>query len=59
VTSREVEVTRREAWVKVREQELAVVAQAQAAIAAIKAKPSFTTAPFLAAKNLFSPGKST
>ena len=59
VTAREVEVARREAWIKVREQELNVVAQAQAAVAAIKAKPSFTTAPFLAAKNLFSNGKST
>lgn len=58
LTVREVEMARREAWVKVREQELAVVAQAQAAAAAIKAKPSFTTAPFLAAKNLFSHGKS-
>ena len=61
VTAREVEATKREAWIKVREQELAVVAQAQAQAAAtvIKAKPSFTTAPFLAAKNLFSHGKST
>ncbi len=59
LTAREVEVTRREAWVKVREQELAVVGQAQAAAAALKAKPSFTTAPFLAAKNLFSHGKSS
>jgi predicted nucleic acid-binding Zn-ribbon protein len=59
VTAREVEVARREAWLKVREQEVAVILQAQAAAAAIKAKPSFTTAPFLAAKNLFSPGKST
>ena len=58
LTAREVEMARREAWVKVREQELAVVASAQAAAAAIKAKPSFTTAPFLAAKNLFSHGKS-
>ena len=59
VTAREVEVARREAWVKVREQEQSVVAQTQAAAAAIKAKPSFTTAPFLAAKNLFTNGKST
>jgi hypothetical protein len=59
VTAREVEVARREAWVKVREQELAGMAQAQAAAAASKAKPSFTTAPFLAAKNLFSHNKST
>jgi len=58
VTAREVEVARRESWLKVREQELTVVAQAQAAAAIIKAKPSFTTAPFLAAKNLFSHGKS-
>ena len=59
VTAREVEVAKREAWVKVREQELATVAQAQAAAAASKAKPSFTTAPFLAAKNLFTNNKSS
>ncbi len=57
VTIRETEVTRHEAWVKAREQELAVVAQAQAVIAAIKAKPTFTTAPFLAARNLFTQNK--
>ena len=59
VTAREVDVARREAWIKVREQELAVIAQSQAQAAVVsKAKPSFTTAPFLAAKNLFSHGKS-
>ena len=59
VAAREVDVARREAWIKVREQELAVIAQSQAqAAVVIKAKPSFTTAPFLAAKNLFSHGKS-
>jgi len=60
VTAREVEVARREAWVKAREQEITTADQAKiAAAAAAKAKPSFTTAPFLAAKNLFSHGKST
>ncbi len=59
VNLREVEVARREAWVKVHEQEIAAHAQAaQAAAAALKARPSFTTAPFRAAKNLFMPGKS-
>ena len=51
---REVEVTRREAWVKVRQLELENLAQARAKEEAeAKAKPSFTTAPFLAARNLF------
>jgi len=62
LTAREVEVARREAWVKGREQEIAVFTQVQAqaaAAAALKAKPSFTTAPFLAAKNLFTHGKSS
>ena len=60
LTAREVEVARREAWVKVREQEITTLDQAKAAAAAAKAaRPSFTTAPFLAAKNLFTPGKST
>ncbi len=60
MTAREVEVARREAWVKVKEQEIATHAQAQAAAAAaIKAKPSFTTAPFLAAKNLFTHNKAS
>lgn len=53
---REAEVSRREAWVKVREQEIA--AQTLAKPAAPKIKPSFTTAPFLAARNLFTTGKS-
>jgi hypothetical protein len=57
LSAREVDVTRREAWVKVKEQEIAAYAQVQAA-AASKPKPTFTTAPFLAAKNLFSTGKS-
>lgn len=48
---REAEVARREAWVKVREQELNAAAQAQAGAPA--PKPSFTTAPLLAARNLF------
>lgn len=51
---RETDVARREAWVKVREQELDALAQAKAsAAAAAAAKPTFTTAPFLAARNLF------
>jgi len=59
LTAREVEVARREAWVKVREQELIALDQAKAAAAVAKAnKPSFTTAPFLAARNLFTHGKS-
>ena len=52
---REVEVARREAWVKVREQELEtqVKAQVQAQLTpAPKAKHSLTAAPFIAAKNL-------
>jgi len=52
--AREVEVTRREAWVKVREQELDALARArEKAEAETKARPTFTTAPFLAARNLF------
>jgi hypothetical protein len=49
--AREVEVARREAWVKLREQELTrnkANAEAEA-----KARPTFTSAPFLAARNLF------
>ncbi len=57
LAGREVEVERREAWLQVREQELEVQAQAQAARATleaeVKARPSFTAAPFLAARNLF------
>ena len=52
--AREVELARREAWVKVREQELDAMAQARAkAEAEVKPRPSFTSAPFLAARNLF------
>lgn len=47
LAQRETEVARREAWVRVREQELDAMAQAKAA------KPTFTSAPFLAARNLF------
>lgn len=55
LAQREVEVARREAWIKVREQELEIVAQARIKEAAdLKARPTFTTAPFLAARNLFS-----
>jgi hypothetical protein len=50
---REEEIVRREAWVKVREQELEAQAAAKAAEQALpKPKPSFTAAPFLAARNL-------
>jgi hypothetical protein len=51
LAQREENVSRREAWVKIREQELATADAAKAAV--VEAKPSFTTAPFLAAKNLF------
>jgi hypothetical protein len=57
LAAREVDVTRREAWVKVKEQEIAAYAQVQTA-ASSKPKPSFASAPLLAAKNLFSTGKS-
>ena len=59
VMIREQEVARREAWVKAREVQVAARAEeeAAAAAAAIKPKSSFTSAPFLAAKNLFSLGK--
>ncbi len=51
---RETDVARREAWVKVREQELDALAQAKAGAASTATtKPTFTTAPFLAARNLF------
>ncbi len=54
LAQRETEVGRREAWVKVREQELDALAQAKATAAApAAARPTFTTAPFLAARNLF------
>jgi hypothetical protein len=56
VMIREQEVARREAWVKVREQELAAKAMAEVPPPP-KAKATFTTAPFLAAKNLLSIGK--
>jgi chromosome segregation ATPase len=48
-------LSRREAWIKVREQELDTLAQARAqqqAVVAAKAKSSFTQAPFLAVRNL-------
>jgi hypothetical protein len=53
LAQREENVSRREAWVKIREQELAAADAAKAAIPET-AKPTFTTAPFLAARNLFS-----
>jgi hypothetical protein len=51
---REEEVTRREVWVKVREQELETLTQARIAQQAVVPKPktSFTAAPFIAARNL-------
>ena len=52
---REVEVARREAWVKVREQELENQVKAQVLAQqkpAPKAKHSITSAPFIAARNL-------
>ena len=58
---REVEVARREAWIKVREREFeaeaAARAAAQAAAHELETRPSFTTAPFLAARNLLMPRK--
>jgi len=52
--AREVEVARREAWVKMREQELTAAAQVKAKVETeVKVRPSFTQAPFLAARNLF------
>jgi hypothetical protein len=53
LTQREENVSRREAWVKIREQELAAADAARTTAAVADAKPTFTTAPFLAAKNLF------
>lgn len=49
---REVQVARREAWVKAREQEIAALDAAKASTPA--PKPTFATAPLLAARNLFS-----
>jgi predicted nucleic acid-binding Zn-ribbon protein len=57
VMIREQEVARREAWVKVREEEFAAKVAVQTAAVPAKAKPGFTVAPFLAAKNLLSLGK--
>ena len=51
LTLREEQVSRRDAWVKAREQEIAVLDAAKAAQP--EPKVSFTTAPFLAARNLF------
>lgn len=56
---REQEVARREAWVKVREAEVAAKAKALEEIPVKPAKPSFTVAPFLAAKNLLHIGKAS
>jgi uncharacterized protein (DUF3084 family) len=57
VMIREQEVARREAWIKAREQQLAAKLEAEAAETAKKPKSSFTTAPFLAARNFFSHDK--
>lgn len=49
------QLSRREAWIKVREQELDALAQVRAqeqAAMTAKAKSSFTQAPFLAVRNL-------
>lgn len=48
---REEQVARREAWVKAREPEIAAFDAAKAARPVVK--PTFTSAPFLAARNLF------
>lgn len=49
---REEQVAKREAWVKSREQEIAAADAAKAAQPEVKA--TFTSAPFLAARNFFS-----
>ncbi len=56
VMIREQEVARREAWVKAREAQVAAKQEAEA-VEAKKPKPSFTAAPFLAARNFFSTDK--
>ena len=56
VMVREQEVARREAWVKARELQVAAKLEAEA-VEAKKPKPSFTAAPFLAARNFFSADK--
>ncbi len=48
---REEQVARREAWVKAREPEIAAFDAAKAARSVVK--PTFASAPFLAARNLF------
>jgi hypothetical protein len=57
VMIREQEVARREAWLKSRESQVIVKHQAETVEAAKKPKSSFTTAPFLAARNFFSADK--
>ena len=52
---READLARREAWLRVRENELATPAAESAPAPKPKSKPSFTAAPFLLAKNLLSP----
>lgn len=52
---READLARREAWLRVRENELATPATESAPAPKPKSKPSFTAAPFLLAKNLLSP----
>lgn len=52
---READLARREAWLRVRENELATPAAESAPAPKPKSKPPFTAAPFLLAKNLLSP----
>lgn len=51
LAAREEQVARREAWVKAREPEIAAFDAAKAARPVVR--PTFTSAPFLAARNLF------
>ena len=51
LTLREEQVARREAWVKAREPEIAAFDAAKAARPVVR--PTFASAPFLAARNLF------
>ncbi len=54
---REEEISRREAWLKAHEQEIAAQVQAKPAPKS-KTKPSFATSPLRAAKNFFKSDKS-
>lgn len=49
------QLSRREAWIKIREQELKVLGEIRAAVpptSTVKSKTSFTQAPFMAVRNL-------